>query len=83
MVDKEVRSVVSYLSGATSWSLRDKCARLTQIATVLNLDKVAEIAEYWGPDCVPWRLTANEVRQFMALRYLLLLFSYLLIAMGP
>ncbi|KAG8289854.1 Golgi transport complex subunit 4 [Homalodisca vitripennis] len=69
-LDKEVRSLVSYLNSATSWSVRDKCARLTQITTVLNLERVAEISDYWGVEAgaMPWRLTANEVKQFMALR---------------
>lgn len=69
-LDKEVRSLVTYLNSATSWSVRDKFARLTQIATVLNLEKVSEISDYWGTEAgaIPWRLTAKEVKQFMALR---------------
>ncbi|XP_039279872.1 conserved oligomeric Golgi complex subunit 4-like [Nilaparvata lugens] len=69
-LDKEVRSLVTYLSNATSWSVRDKFARLTQIATVLNLEKVSEISDYWGQDStsIPWRLTPGEVRKIMTLR---------------
>ncbi|KAF5898680.1 conserved oligomeric Golgi complex subunit 4, partial [Clarias magur] len=37
--DKELRSLVAYLSSVTSWTIRDKFARLTQIATVLNLER--------------------------------------------
>lgn len=40
MLDQEVRALGSYLTGATSWSVRDKLARLTQMATLLNLEKV-------------------------------------------
>uniref|UniRef100_A0A1B6DE98 Conserved oligomeric Golgi complex subunit 4 n=2 Tax=Clastoptera arizonana TaxID=38151 RepID=A0A1B6DE98_9HEMI len=69
-LDKEVRSLVSYLSNATSWSVRDKFARLTQIATVLNLERVTEITDYWGNECgaLPWRLTPTDIRQIMGLR---------------
>ena len=38
--DKELRALVGYLTNATEWTVRDKFARLTQIATILNLEKV-------------------------------------------
>ena len=40
--DKELRALVGYLTAITQWTIRDKFARLTQIATVLNLEKVRE-----------------------------------------
>ncbi|XP_049774280.1 conserved oligomeric Golgi complex subunit 4 isoform X2 [Schistocerca cancellata] len=68
--DKEVRTLVSYLTSTTSWSIRDRFARLTQIATVLNLERVSEILDYWGSNSGPltWRLTPTEVRQILSLR---------------
>lgn len=70
MFDKEVRALASYLTSTTSWSVRDKFARLTQMATVLNLEKVTEILDYWGSNSgsLTWRLTPTEVRQVMLLR---------------
>ena len=71
VLDQEVRALGSFLTGATSWSVRDKMTRLTQIATLLNLDKVSELNDYWNPsngDMPSWRLTANEVRQILTLR---------------
>ncbi|XP_026678882.1 conserved oligomeric Golgi complex subunit 4 [Diaphorina citri] len=65
-LDKEVRGLVSYLSGATSWTIRDRLARLMQISTVLNLDKVSEISDYISS--ATWRLSTSDVRQFMSLR---------------
>lgn len=38
--DKEVRSLIQYLTNITEWTVRDKFARVTQIATILNLEKV-------------------------------------------
>ena len=32
--------MVAYLTSATTWTIRDKFARLTQMATILNLEKV-------------------------------------------
>ncbi|XP_068722014.1 conserved oligomeric Golgi complex subunit 4-like isoform X2 [Montipora capricornis] len=68
--DKELRSLVGYLTAVTQWTIRDKFARLTQIATILNLEKVSEIMDYWGPNSGPmtWRLTPTEVRQVLSLR---------------
>lgn len=39
--DKELRALVGYLSSVTTWTIRDKFARLTQMATILNLEKVS------------------------------------------
>uniref|UniRef100_A0A671NFB0 Conserved oligomeric Golgi complex subunit 4 n=1 Tax=Sinocyclocheilus anshuiensis TaxID=1608454 RepID=A0A671NFB0_9TELE len=68
--DKELRALVAYLSSVTSWTIRDKFARLAQMATILNLERVSEILDYWGPNSGPltWRLTPAEVRQVLALR---------------
>lgn len=40
ILDQEVRALGSYLTSSTSWSVRDKMVRLTQIATFLNLEQV-------------------------------------------
>uniref|UniRef100_A0A8C7LFS7 Conserved oligomeric Golgi complex subunit 4 n=1 Tax=Oncorhynchus kisutch TaxID=8019 RepID=A0A8C7LFS7_ONCKI len=68
--DKELRSLVAYLTTVTTWTIRDKFARLTQMATILNLERVTEILDYWGLNSGPltWRLTPAEVRQVLALR---------------
>lgn len=68
--DKELRSLIQYLTSITEWTVRDKFARLSQIATVLNLEKVQELLDYWGGNSGPltWRLTPGEVRTVLALR---------------
>lgn len=68
ILDKEIRSLASYLAAATSWSVRDKFARLTQIATILSIEKVEELADYCGADAIAWRLTTTEVRHIASLR---------------
>lgn len=69
-LDKEVRALVNYLSTATTWTIRDRLTRLTQIVTLLNMETLAEIVEYWGPNAGPitWMLTPQEVRQILMLR---------------
>ncbi|CAF0916497.1 unnamed protein product [Rotaria sordida] len=68
--DKEVRGLMTYLTNATSLPIRDKFQRLTQIATLLSLEKLKEINDYWDPSSskITWRLTPSEVRQILNLR---------------
>ncbi|XP_058806623.1 conserved oligomeric Golgi complex subunit 4 [Phymastichus coffea] len=68
ILDKEIRSLASYLATTTCWSVRDKFARLTQIATILSIEKIEELADYCGPDAIAWRLTPAEVRKILGLR---------------
>jgi conserved oligomeric Golgi complex subunit 4 len=71
-----VRALAGYLTTATTLSIRDKLARLTQVATILNLEKPSEMADYWGvaAGALAWRLTSADVRQIMGLRYVYDLF---------
>jgi hypothetical protein len=72
ILDQEVRTLGSFLTAATSWSVRDKLARLTQIAILLNLEKVSELSDYYDPknqdDTPAWRLTPNEIKTTLTLR---------------
>lgn len=50
--------------------MREKFSRLNQITTLLSLDKLNEIHDYWDTSVnnITWRLTPNEVRQTLSLR---------------
>ncbi|KAL0730870.1 hypothetical protein Bca4012_026964 [Brassica carinata] len=69
-LDRDTRALVSHFSGMTQRTVRDKFARLTQMATILNLEKVSEILDFWGENAGPmtWRLTTGEVRRVLGLR---------------
>ncbi|KAL2609822.1 hypothetical protein R1flu_028395 [Riccia fluitans] len=69
-LDRDARTLVGHFSGMTQRTVRDKFARLTQMATILNLEKVSEILDYWGENSGPmtWRLTTTEVRRTLGLR---------------
>ncbi|KAM0005187.1 hypothetical protein Hdeb2414_s0218g00837281 [Helianthus debilis subsp. tardiflorus] len=45
-LDRDVRALVSHFSSMTQRTVRDKFARLTQMATILNLEKVSEILDF-------------------------------------
>ncbi|KAI4378391.1 hypothetical protein MLD38_015876 [Melastoma candidum] len=69
-LDRDVRALVSHFSSMTQRTVRDKFARITQMATILNLEKVSEILDFWGENSGPmtWRLTPAEVRRVLGLR---------------
>ena len=70
LLDREVRSLVSFLTSVTTWTIRDKFSRVTQMATILNLESVEEIGDIWGANSgsITWRLSPAEVRQMLGLR---------------
>jgi hypothetical protein len=69
-LDKELRVLQNYFSTLTQKTVRDKFARLTQMAALLYLEKVKEAEEYWGQNAtyMTWRLTPGEVRRVLGLR---------------
>ncbi|KNC85325.1 hypothetical protein SARC_02507 [Sphaeroforma arctica JP610] len=68
--DKDLRTLIQYLANMTDGTVREKFARLTQIATILCFEKVADLMDYWGSGAglVTWRITPSEVRKALQLR---------------
>merc|ERR1719383_33105 len=69
--DKELRSLVAYLSSPTNWTIRDKFAKVTQTASILNLEVPSEMEELWGSGGGggSWgRWTKHEIKSVMTLR---------------
>ncbi|KAI9357524.1 COG4 transport protein-domain-containing protein [Pilaira anomala] len=68
--DKDLRSVIHYLSTLTEWLSRDRFTRLNQMSTLLNFEEPTEIYDFWGQKNGPvsWRLTVTEVKKILALR---------------
>jgi hypothetical protein len=63
-------SPVNYFSALADRTVRDRFARVTQIASLLSMESAREVLDYWGPGAGPvvWRLSASEVRKVLALR---------------
>ncbi|KAK7076819.1 Golgi transport complex subunit 4 [Halocaridina rubra] len=64
--DREVRAIVGYLSQVSEWGVREQLTRLTQMATLLNLENLGEVSEY--SSTTTWRLTPSEMRKVLQLR---------------
>lgn len=69
--DKDLRSIILYLSSITEWLPRDKFTRLNQMSIILNFEEPSEIYDLWGTNKsspINWRLTVNEVKKMLSLR---------------
>jgi conserved oligomeric Golgi complex subunit 4 len=69
-LDRDVRQLVSFAGELTARPMRDKFGDINQKATILSLESVEEILDYWGPDGGPfnWRLSGEEVRNVLRQR---------------
>lgn len=67
-LDKDVRQLSACFSRLADHPVRDKLARLLQIANILQLEKASEILDYWGDGTQVWRLSEAEVRKVLLLR---------------
>ncbi|KAJ3082538.1 Golgi transport complex subunit 4, partial [Rhizoclosmatium hyalinum] len=65
--DKDLRSVTSYLTSLTTWSIRDKFVRLNNASALLNVEGLGEVAEVMGVSA-GWRLSVADVKRVLALR---------------
>jgi conserved oligomeric Golgi complex subunit 4 len=69
-LDRDVRNLVATVSDMTQRTVREKFGKLNQMATILSLETVAEMADYWGDNSGPltWRLTEAQVREVLGQR---------------
>ncbi|XP_063687963.1 conserved oligomeric Golgi complex subunit 4-like isoform X2 [Bolinopsis microptera] len=67
LLDKRLRSLVTFLSGITQWSIRDKFARLTQICLILSVERLSEVEEYTSSSA-KCCLSITEIKQCLRLR---------------
>ena len=51
----------------TQRTIRDKFAVLSQMGTLLSLESVAEVLDYWGSNAA-WRLTDAQVKEILGQR---------------
>ena len=51
----------------TQRTIRDKFAVLSQMGTLLSLESVAEVLDYWNSNTT-WRLTDAQVREILGQR---------------
>ena len=72
-LDRNIRDLVTSLADVTQRSVRDKFARLTQVATLLSCESMAEVQEFFGPDAAntayTWRLSDTQIREVLSQRH--------------
>jgi hypothetical protein len=66
---RDTKALVSHFSSMTQRTVRDKFTRLTQMTTILNLEKVSKILDFWGENSGPmtWRPAPADVRRVLGL----------------
>ena len=64
----QVRALSSFLTSVTTWTIRDKFARLSQMAALLNLETLGEVTEVGAGMGREGRLSTGEVRTLLGLR---------------
>jgi len=69
-LERDVRLLTSVLGEATGRPVRDKFARLAQMGTLLGLESVAELLEFWRDHAggAGWRLGEEQVREVLGQR---------------
>ena len=72
--DKDLRNVSSYLNNLLPMgTVRDRFVRLVQISLLVNMESASELSEYCGNEDesvnIQWRLTNNDIRKVLALRF--------------
>lgn len=68
-LDQDVRVLTNTLSDITQQAVRDNFARLSQMATILSLESVSEILDYWGDTSpISWRFGEGQVREILQQR---------------
>ena len=68
--DKDIRLLLSHFSEIYQSSVRERFARLTQMATILCFESVEEMLDYWGDEgeSINWRLSPAEIKTILKLR---------------
>ncbi|KAK6015950.1 hypothetical protein OSTOST_18576, partial [Ostertagia ostertagi] len=70
-LDREFRQLSAYLSGVAGWTARERCARLSQIVALLNVenvDEAVELREATRTSPIARMLSANDTIKVLELR---------------
>lgn len=67
-LEKELTYLIDHFSQDCKKSVRSKFGRLSQIASVLSVEKVNHIVEVWTSTEIQWKLTAQEIKWWLRKR---------------
>ncbi|KAI6006065.1 COG4-domain-containing protein [Pisolithus albus] len=67
--DRDLRSIVAYLSSQTTFGdIREKFVRLQQISLLLNLDHGEDVEAFYNGSGTPWKLSLQEAKSIAGLK---------------
>jgi hypothetical protein len=64
----DIQQLFKYFSSLIKRTVRDRFTRLLQITSLLTLEKVSEVPDYWHTENMKWRLSPDEVREVLRRR---------------
>ncbi len=68
LLEKDVRRLAGFFASLSQKTLRDRFTRLSEIASLLNVERPADALELWNDANATWRLSAKEIRLFLRRR---------------
>ena len=66
-IDQDVRTLMTFFTTITDIPVRQKFQRLSQMATLLSLEQVAELRDFFSQQ--KWHLSHHEIRTVLGLRF--------------
>lgn len=67
-LDRDVRVLVSTLAEVVPGTVRERFARLSEMSTLLSLERPGEISDYASATAT-WRLTETQIREVLSQRF--------------
>ena len=69
-IERDVRQLINAASEITQMPVRDRFAKLSQMSTMLAIENVAEMQDFWGAnsDSISWRFNQLQVREVLRQR---------------
>lgn len=64
--DKDIRALMMYFSSISQRTVRDRFTCLSQIGSLLSLERVQELQDFWQEG--QWKLSPQEAKRILALR---------------
>ncbi|GAM25890.1 hypothetical protein SAMD00019534_090650 [Acytostelium subglobosum LB1] len=67
---KDIRAIFNFFAKLCKSTIRDKFSKLNQIVSLLTLERLSEIEEFWSDNSsmLSWKLSPTEVKKLLACR---------------
>ena len=67
-LERELNILAQFFSDQSSKPVRSKFARIFQISSILNLEKLGDMLDIWSSLDIKWKITPEEARTVLKRR---------------